>query len=288
MQTFIYIFGQSKQDPLLTNTASAHLFSHLSKKTSIKNITVFSDGASSTYKASEAITALPSIASQFGIKIKAWNFFESQDGKNVADRMVALAKRKLEVYLNSGNDVVTAEDIKTGLDSNGGLKGTMVAVVKPNPRTRKSVPTIKNISNYTNFTYEADGVIRVHRAYAVGTGKMIEVKKSNYFGPVLPIEELGFQETDNSILTQYDPSSRNTTLQRHCPNEGCIGLITPGQEASHVCQTNPLSEEGLDGIDFYKVRWGKELLEEHSGLHGHPIQEVTFILKLRYSNLLIM
>ena len=141
----------------------------------------------------------------------------------------------------------------------------------------KSVPTIQNISKFTNFTYESDGVIRAHRAY--NKGKTIQVKKSNYFAPISPIEEIGFQETDSSILTNYDPNPRNTTLQRHCPNEGCIGLITPGNEDAHVCQTNPLSEEGLDGIDFYKVRWGKELLEEHSGLHGNPVEEVTLNLK---------
>ena len=39
----------------------------------------------------------------------------SQDGKNIADGMVAIAKRKLEVHLNMGNDIVSAENMKEGL-----------------------------------------------------------------------------------------------------------------------------------------------------------------------------
>ena len=42
---------EGKQDPLMTNTATAHLMSYLAKETSIKELTIFSDGASSTYHA---------------------------------------------------------------------------------------------------------------------------------------------------------------------------------------------------------------------------------------------
>lgn len=103
----------------MTNTATAHLMSYLEKETGIRELQIFSDGASSTYHArylivhvsileltynqctppysSETIVATPSIARQFGITVKGWNFFESQDGKNIADRMIAISKRKLEV-----------------------------------------------------------------------------------------------------------------------------------------------------------------------------------------------
>ena len=42
---------EGKQDPLMTNTATAHLMSYLAKETCIKELTIFSDGASSTYHA---------------------------------------------------------------------------------------------------------------------------------------------------------------------------------------------------------------------------------------------
>ena len=39
---------------------------------------MFSDGASSTYHASECIVTTPTIGRQHGINIRGWNFFESQ------------------------------------------------------------------------------------------------------------------------------------------------------------------------------------------------------------------
>ena len=43
--------GKGKQDPLMTNSATAHLMSHLKNTSKIKELTIFSDGASSTYHA---------------------------------------------------------------------------------------------------------------------------------------------------------------------------------------------------------------------------------------------
>ena len=67
-----------KQDPLMTNTATSHLMSHLATTTKLTHITIFSDGASSTYHASECIVATPSVARHSGMTVRAWNFFESQ------------------------------------------------------------------------------------------------------------------------------------------------------------------------------------------------------------------
>ena len=68
-----------------------------------------------------------------------------------------------------GHDITTPEAMKAGIESNGGISGTVVAVVQPNVRTRRKVAQLKGISTYNNFVYEGDGKMRVFQAYSVGT-----------------------------------------------------------------------------------------------------------------------
>ena len=153
--------------------------------------------------------------------------------------------------------------------------------MQPNAKTRKSVDRVTNISRFTNFKYEADGLMRVYQAYSVGKGKIIRIKGSDYFVPLNPILEKGehgFRITDSSSLTQYKQRTRNIYLARLCPNPGCTGVMIPGEPHEH--QIGQISDEDVKGLDRYKAQWGEVLMGENSGLHGKTVYQVCLIPKI--------
>lgn len=176
-----------------------------------------------------------------------------------------------------GNNIVSSKDMKEGIESNGGLAGTMVAIVEPNSQTRRSVAQLKGISTYTNFKYEEDGKMRVYKAYSVGKGKLLTIPGSDYFVPLEPIVERGndFNPTQNSTDTTFKPRHRNISLARLCPTPRCTGVILDGEDDSHVHQFDQLPEEDLLGLDLYKKQWGEEILGEGSSLRGKSVYEVA-------------
>ena len=194
--------------------------------------------------------------------------------------MVAIAKRKLEVHLNMGHDIVTAQQMKDGLDANGGLMGTMVAIVQPNARTRREVKTMKNISMFSNFLYEGDGLVRVNRAYGVGRGKLISIEGADHFVPLNPREDVGFTATEKSHDLIFVQRPHNNAIVRLCPQPGCIGVYTPEEEKNHKHEYKVLNEDELKGMDKSKAVWGEELLGEGSGLHGKSTYKVSIYITM--------
>ena len=97
-------------------------------------------------------------------------------------------KSHIRRWVNEKNDVLTALDMKTALESHGGLKGCRTAVVKIDPVAENASPPNKmpGISLLDNFAFTKYG-IRVWRAYNVGLGKVLLYKDLNVqthdFGP---------------------------------------------------------------------------------------------------------
>ena len=179
-----------------------------------------------------------------------------------------------------GNDIISPESMKEGIESNGGLPGTVVAVVKPNSRTRVKLPQLKGISTYNNFVYEGDGKMRVFQSYSVGVGKLVQIKGSEYFVPLDPIVGDGMDfnfEIQNSHDTAFAPKHRNVSLARLCPHPRCSGIILQGEEASHEHQIDQLPKEEMFGLDLYKQQWAEEILGEGSSLRGKSVYEVSQI-----------
>ena len=177
-----------------------------------------------------------------------------------------------------GNDIITPENMKEGIESNGGLPGTVVAIVKPNLRTRRKVAQLKGISTYNNFVYEEDGKMRVYQSYSVGAGKLVDIKRSEYFVPLDPFvdKDKDFDFTiRNSHDTAFEPRHRNVSLARLCPHPGCSGIILQGEEASHEHQIDQLPKEEMLGLDLYKTQWAEEILGEGSSLRGKSVYEVS-------------
>ena len=177
-----------------------------------------------------------------------------------------------------GNNITSPEQMKEGIESNGGLPGTVVAVVKPNAATRKKVSQLKGISTYNNFVYKGDGKMQVYQAYGIGSGKLVDIKGSDYFVPLQPIvdprNDFDFT-TENSQDTTFQQRHRNVSLARLCPHPGCSGIIMQGEEHEH--QFDQLPQEEMFGLDLYKQQWAEEILGEGSSLRAKSVYEVSLI-----------
>ena len=108
--------------------------------------------------------------------IKRYDFSDAQSGKDMCDRRIASAKSHIRRYLNEGNDINTASDMKKALDSYGGVKGCRASVVSVDT-TKQQISTHKwtGITSFNNFEFTKTGV-RVWKAYNIGKGQLIKRK----------------------------------------------------------------------------------------------------------------
>ena len=79
------------------------------------------------------------------------------------------------MFINEGNDVTNAQQIKDALLSHGGMEGVRVAVSDSlEESTSGELPKIAGKSKLNNFRLTG-GKLTAWRAYAVGRGKLLEL-----------------------------------------------------------------------------------------------------------------
>ena len=83
-------------------------------------------------------------------------------------------KGHIRRYINEKHDVVTAEDMKIALESNGGVKGCNFIVAEVDVSEAPEAGShFERVSYLNNFAYEEDS-IRCWKAYKQGEGKTIK------------------------------------------------------------------------------------------------------------------
>ena len=115
------------------------------------------------------------IEASTGVKIEGLDFSDPQGGKGAADRLAAAEKSQIRMFINEGNDVTDAQQIKDAFLSHGGIEGVRVAVSDSlEESTSGELPKIAGISKLNNFRLTG-GKLTAWRAYAVGKGKLLEL-----------------------------------------------------------------------------------------------------------------
>ncbi|KAK3729705.1 hypothetical protein QZH41_015430, partial [Actinostola sp. cb2023] len=136
------------------------------------------------YHSSATILACPDITRSTGITISRVDFCDPQGGKGAADRLAATCKAHIRTYINEGNDVVTAQDLKQALLSHGGINGVRVVsmdFIDDATTEEEQTAKIPSINKLNNFAF-VHNTITVWRAYNIGTGKEIKLDKLSYPG----------------------------------------------------------------------------------------------------------
>ena len=62
-----------------------------------------------------------------------YDFSKPQAGTDIGDCRVAVLKSHMHRFLNEGNDIKTASDMKIAIESYGGVKGCYAAVCQVQP-----------------------------------------------------------------------------------------------------------------------------------------------------------
>jgi len=88
------------------------------------------------YHCAFLLLSLPSLGQRVGVRTARYDFSEAQAGKDICDRRAAALKSHIKRYINEGNDVKTADDMKAAIDSHGGVKGCYSTVCKVDERSQ--------------------------------------------------------------------------------------------------------------------------------------------------------
>lgn len=127
------------------------------------------------YHSAGTVLACPSIEASTGVKVEGLDFSDPQGGKGAADRLAATTKNHIRMFINEGNDVTNAQQMKDALLSHGGIEGVRVAVEDSlEESVSGELPKIAGISKLNNFRFTG-GKLIAWRAYAVGSGKLLDV-----------------------------------------------------------------------------------------------------------------
>ena len=151
------------------------------------------------YHSASTVLACPIIETSTGVKVERLDFSDPQGGKGAADRMAATAKSHIRMFINEGNDVTNAEQMKDALLSHGGIEGVRVAVAESIEESLSGeLPKIAGISKLNNFRFTG-GKLTAWKGYAVGSGKLLDLT-------VNPGKRGGFlKERIMAILRTTDP-----------------------------------------------------------------------------------
>ena len=190
-----------------------------------------------SYASSDVLIPLKHMETLTGMSVRRYDFSEPQAGKGPCDRSSAHQKSHVTRYLNEGNDVMNALDIKRALESNNGVKGVVPYVVEGVPVLSTNVTRITGISLLHNFEYDSNR-LRVWKAFEIGKGKLLMWsefdKNSQCFPQELSVVEEGDKDQayvfaskevephnicdkDNEVV---EGSTVDESAMFHCPESG--------------------------------------------------------------------
>ena len=170
--TFCHIFRACSQDSGAVVAVMADVVRQLkSTMPSLTNVYYRQDNAG-CYHSALTIVCASLLGKQEGVAVKRLDFSDPQGGKGACDRKAATIKSHMRVYLDSGNDIETPEQMYEAITSFGGVPSCSVSICES--ATYPDLPQYKinGVSFLTNIEYSRAG-IRVWRAYGIGKGKKL-------------------------------------------------------------------------------------------------------------------
>ncbi|KAK3086819.1 hypothetical protein FSP39_023960 [Pinctada imbricata] len=172
--THIHIFeNPTPQDAAVTSQILIDVSKDImGQRNEVRNLHFFSDNAG-CYKSS---LALLSLQQELRDNIASYNFCEAQNGKGACDRRASHIKSIIKGYVNEGNDVTTALQVKQAVDREGKddirVKVATAVNVLDALSKRWAIP---NIFQMFNFQFTEDG-LRMWKAFSVGQDAVDEAE----------------------------------------------------------------------------------------------------------------
>lgn len=261
MLSFVHVFQSCNQDSVTVLAIVDDVFKQLKSTMPNVNSVRFRQDNAGCYHSASTLLPIRQVAKKYDINVRL-DFPDPQGGKGSCDRKAATVKNHMRIYLNSGQDVETPEQMKSAVGSSGGMPGVRVMLCNTE-NIPKSVPVKwEGVSVIHNIEYGNEGM-RVWRSYAVGPGKFLPWSQfdfpENYTVPMLtilkeardpkatftaitartklPQTQRGEEQLASGVGEASDEQSEDD-IECHCklfacPEEGCVKSIQRFSSLEH-------------------------------------------------------
>jgi hypothetical protein len=199
------------------------------------------------------------------IDLLRYDYNEPQRGKDQADRDSAVAKRFLSAYIHSGNNCLSAEDIKKGILHLGGPKNASVSVAEiDKTNCQMSHSTIPNIQSFHSVLYHKLGMV-FWQYFECGAGKFQSYQDLTFTSGLKVVDGFSEEVTQSVPVTVSKKRLDRTLCQTiFCSQAGCSSTFQTQAEADlHILSNKHNYHTTKSSMDKVKVHYAK-LLHESS------------------------
>ena len=260
--TYLTSISRCDQDVLETLCVAEHVIKQFKKDfPHINSLYRKSDNAS-CYAGNSVSEIEYAICRASDIKLLRHDYNEPQKGKDQADRDSAVAKRYLNAYVHSGNDCLSAIDIKKGILHQGGPKNTKVSVVEiDKSKCEITHSKIKDIQSFHSVRFHRQGMI-FWRYFDCGAGRYEPFHNLEFASGLSVVSE--FSEIhDVSVFVPKKRGDRGLCNLFFCSHPGCIDSFHSDEELStHVAlNDHHFHSTEMSNIDSVKAHYAKLMHE---------------------------
>ena len=169
MATFVHVFEKCNQDSGTVVAILDDVFKQLATiAPEITTIYLRQDNAG-CYHSASTLLGIQQVATRNKLQLSRVDFSDPQAGKGSRDRKAATIKSHMKIYLNSGHDIETSEQMVLAMESSGGIPGVRVTLCGPQSSEKPRAIKWDGVSFF----------LRVWRAYNVGKGRFIPWSEFN-------------------------------------------------------------------------------------------------------------
>ena len=136
LMSFVHLFKACSQD---SNTVLGIMADVLKKlKIGMPNLdsVFYQQDNAGCYHCALTIVGAKAPADKAGVSLKRLDFSDPQGGKGACDRKAATIKSHMQIFLNAGNDIKTAAQMKAAIESSGGVPGVKI-IMSPCQKYRR-------------------------------------------------------------------------------------------------------------------------------------------------------
>ena len=162
MLTFVHIFQSCNQDSVTVLAIIDDVLKQLKTTMPDVNCVYFRQDNAGCYHSASTLLAIQQVANKYHITVKL-DFSDPQGGKGSCDRKAATIKNHVRIYLNSGQDVETADQLKNAIESSGGVSGVRATLCDKLDIPKSAPVKWDGVSLINNIEYSNEGM-RVWRS----------------------------------------------------------------------------------------------------------------------------
>ena len=206
-----------------------------------------------------------------GIRIFRYDLGDPQAGKDVCDHRIGTLKSHMRRFINEGNDINTANDMKVAIESYGGVKGCYATVAEIQDSFQSMTKhSMTGIQALNNFLFESAG-LRAWKAYNVGTGRFFSLAQLQKYGtpqgPTGIKEFQPFSQPLQDVGTFRAGATQAQVVGPSAPTEVQIIQSDEAESATRSVASYSCPEQGC--VKVYKEFKG---LEKHRDVGRHLIK----------------